>query len=93
MTASALKWRLVALGSLPRATAQAVPDAALRNNGHAVPKNVPPPRFSKPFMEVMALALDGGHVSVRRMANLLDVTVDDLTKVFASHGIEQAVEL
>ena len=93
VTASALKWRLVALGGLSRATAQAVPDAALRNNGHAVPKNVPPARFSKPFMEVMAMALDGGHVSIRRMANLLDVTVDDLTEVFASHGIEQAVEL
>ena len=93
VTASALKWRLVALGGLSRATAQAVPDAALRNNGHAVPNNSPPPRFSKPFMEVMALALNGGHVSVRRMANLLDVTVDDLTEVFASHGIEQAVEL
>ena len=44
-------------------------------------------------MEVMALALDGGHVSVRRMANLLDVTIDDLMDVLASHGIEQAVEL
>ena len=40
VTASALKWRLVALGGLSRATAQAVPDAALRNNGHAVPNNV-----------------------------------------------------
>ena len=93
VTASALKWRLVALGSLSRATAQAVPDAALRNNGVAVPEFVPPPRFSKPFMEVMALALHAGYVSVRRMANLLDVAVDDLSEVFASHEIEQAVEL
>jgi len=93
VTASALKWRLVALGNLSRATAQAVPDAALRNNGHTVPRNSPPPRFSKPFMDVMALALDGGNVSVRRIANLLDVTVDDLTEVFASHGTEQVVEL
>ena len=93
VTASALKWRLVALGGLSRAKAQSVPDAALRNNGHAVPKNVPPPRFSKPFMEVMALSLNGGHVSVRRMANLLDLAVDDLAQVFASHGIEQAVAL
>ena len=93
VTASALKWRLVATGELPRKTAQAVPNAALRNNGRAVPRNSPPPLFSKPFMEVMALAVDGGQVSVRRMANLLDVSIDDLVKVFTSHGIEQAVEL
>ena len=93
VTASALKWRLVALGVLTRATAHSVPDAALRHNGHAVPRNVAPPRFSKPFLDVMALALDGGYVSVRRMANLLDVAVDDLSEVFASHEIEQAVEL
>ena len=93
VTASALKWRLVALGGLSRPKAQSVPDAALRNNGHAVPKSVPPRRFSKPFLEVMALSLNGGHVSVRRMANLLDLAVDDLAQVFASHGIEQAVAL
>lgn len=93
VTASALKWRLVAIGELSPAAARTVPDAALRNNGRAVPSNVPPPRFSKPFMAVMALALNGGHVSVRRMANLLDVTIADLTEVFASHGIEHAVEL
>ena len=93
VTASALKWRLVVLGALSRAAAQSVSDAALRNNGRVVPRNLPPPRFSKPFMEVMALALDGGHVSVRRMANLLDVTIDDLMEVFAAHGIDQAVKL
>ncbi len=93
VTASALKWRLVALDELSPAVARTVPDAALRNNGRAVPENVPPPRFSRPFMEVMGLALDGGHVSVRRMASLLDVAVDDLADVFTSHGIEQAVEL
>ena len=93
VTSSALKWRLVALGELTAATARSVPDEALRNNGRAVAENAPPPPFSGPFMEVMRLALDGGHVSVRRMAGLLDVTVDDLTGLFSSHGIKQPVEL
>ena len=93
VTASALKWRLVAFGDLTQATARSVPDAALRNNGRAVAENAPPPPFSKPFMEVMRLALAGGHVSVRRMADLLDVTVDDLPGLFRAHGIEQPVEL
>ena len=88
VTASALKWRLVAMGELSAATARTVPDAALRNNGRAVAEHTPPPPFSRPFMEVMRLAMDGGHVSVRRMAGLLDVTVDDLPALFRSHGIE-----
>ena len=93
VSASALKWRLAALGGLSRTTAQSVSDAALRNNGHAIPNHLPPPRFSGPFMEVMALALDGGHVSIRRMASLLDATVDDLSETFTSHGIGSKVAL
>ena len=93
VTASALKWRLVALGALSLATARSVPDAALRNNGRTVPENVLLPRFSKQFMEVMGLALDRGHVSIRRMAVLLDTTVEDLAQLFRMHGIEQPVDL
>ena len=93
VTATALKWRLVALDRLSHATARSVPDAALRNNGHPVPKNVAPPQFSKAYMEMMRLALQGGHVSHRRVANLLDLTVEGLAELFSSHGIEQPVEL
>lgn len=93
VTATALKWRLVALGELAPAAARAIPGAALRNNGRAVADTAPPPLFSGPFMEVMRLALTGGQVSVRRMAGLLDVTVDNLPGLFRAHGIEQPVEL
>ena len=41
----------------------------------------------------MRLALQGGHVSNRRTANLLDLTAEDLAELFSSHGIEQPVEL
>ena len=93
VTASALKWRLVALGKLTAANARSVPDAALRNNGRAVAEHAPTPLFSRRFMEVMRLALAGGHVSVRRMASLFDVPIDDLPALFRAHGIEQPVEL
>ena len=93
VTASALKWRLVALDRLKPAVARAVPDAALRNNGRdAVPAVLPPP-FSKPFMEVIALAVDEGRVSARRAGALLDLTVDDLADLFATHGVQSPVEL
>ena len=95
VTATALKWRLVTLGVLKRATARSLPDAALRNNGHGAPRtNVRPPTpFSKPFAEVMSLAIDRGYVSTRRMAGLLGLTVDDLGELFAAHGVGCPVAL
>jgi Zn-dependent peptidase ImmA (M78 family)/DNA-binding XRE family transcriptional regulator len=50
VTATALKWRLVALGRLESAQAKAISDAALRNNGRKVVDDEPPPLFSKQFM-------------------------------------------
>jgi Zn-dependent peptidase ImmA (M78 family)/DNA-binding XRE family transcriptional regulator len=94
VTSSALRWRLVALGALKPATARALPEAALRNNGRAEADDVvAPARFSQPFMDVMGLAIDQGLVSARRMAGLLDVTVEGLAELFASHGFERPVEL
>jgi Zn-dependent peptidase ImmA (M78 family)/transcriptional regulator with XRE-family HTH domain len=93
VTASALKWRLVALNRLKPAVARAVPDAALRNNGRDNVAAAPPPLFSKPFMEVIALAIDAGRVSARRAAGLLDLTVDDLADLFTVHGVQSPIEL
>jgi len=93
VTASALKWRLVALDRLKPAVARTVPDAALRNNGRIADDAALPPPFSKPFMEVIGLAVDEGRVSARRAAALLDLTVDDLADLFATHGVQSPVEL
>lgn len=96
VTASALKWRLVALDWLKPARARAISDAALRNNGHKgreTPKVVPPLLFSKPFMEVIGLAVGEGRISTRRAAGLLDLAVEDLTDLFVAHGVEPPAEL
>jgi Zn-dependent peptidase ImmA (M78 family) len=93
VTASALKWRLVALNRLKPAVARAVPDAALRNNGRDTVAAAAPPLFSKPFMEVIALAIDEGRVSARRAAALLDLTVDDLGDLFTVYGVQSPIEL
>jgi len=87
VTASALKWRLVALDRLKPAAARAVHEAALRNNGRDEAQAVTPPMFSKPFTEVIALAVDQGRISARRAAVLLDQTIDDLIDLFAIHGV------
>jgi Zn-dependent peptidase ImmA (M78 family) len=96
VTASALKWRLVALDWLKPARARAISDAALRNNGHKgreAPKIALPVLFSKPFMEVIGRAIDEGRVSTRRAAGLLDLTVEDLADLFVAHGVEPPAEL
>ena len=93
VTSSALRWRLVALGEMKPAVARSLPEAALRNNGHDVVEEAPPALFSRPFVEVLGLAIDGGHVSLRRVAGLLDLTVEDLAGLFAAHGVAHPVDL
>ena len=88
VTASALKWRLAALGALKPAAARTLPDAALRNNGRgSAVEGILPARFSRPFVEVIGLAIEGGHVSVRRSAALLDLGVEGLADLFAAHRV------
>lgn len=94
VTASALKWRLVALGWLKPAVAKGISDSALRNNGRCAPAAAElPPLFSRPFMDVLARAVNVGRISVRRVASLLDLTVDDLADLFRVHGVEAQVDL
>jgi len=92
VTASALKWRLVAMKRLSALAARAIPDAALRNNGREPAEAAPPPLFSGPFMATLAKALDEGRISVRRAAGLLDLTVEDLADTFAAQGVQPPFE-
>jgi Zn-dependent peptidase ImmA (M78 family)/transcriptional regulator with XRE-family HTH domain len=93
VTATALKWRLVALGRLEPARAKAISDTALRNNGRKVVDDEPPPLFSKQFMEVIALAIKEGQISARKAADVLDLSIDDLADLLTTHGVEAAFEL
>ena len=93
VTATALKWRLVALGRLNAAQANKISDAALRHNGRDISDRKPPPPYSKAFMEVIALAIEEGHMSARKAADLLDMTLDDLAELCATHGVTLAIDL
>ncbi len=92
VTSSAVRWRLVALRELTKGKARAIPEAALRNNRRE-DSSAAPPLFSRPFVEVMAKAIGQGHVSVRRVAALVGVAIEDLEELFAAHGVDQAIEL
>ena len=86
VTSSALRWRLVALGKLKSGQAKAIPESALRNNGHVATLDELPDLFSNLFIDVMGKAIDQGLVSVRRMAELLDTPIEELEALFANHG-------
>ena len=72
VTSSALRRRLVALKKLNQRIARSIPDSARKNNGG---KRFPdqPPLFSRPFLEVLAEAIDQGYISVRRAAGLVEL--------------------
>ena len=93
VTSSALRWRLAALGALTRRRARAVPEGMLLNNGQARPKDSVPALFSRGFAEVLAAGIDGGHISVRRGAELVGLPIEGLEELFEAHGVEQAIEL
>lgn len=94
VTSLALKWRLFNARRLTRGQVIVIDDELLRNNGHEKPqKLVPPPLFSKPFVQVLSKALDEGKISMRRAASILEATIDDFATLFAAHDIEAPYEL
>lgn len=94
VTATALLWRLVSLNLLERAEARAVPADLLRYNGLPMrPAGARSPLFSKRFVEIVARAVDEGRVSVRKIASLLGLAVDDLGNLFTAHGVSAPYDL
>jgi Zn-dependent peptidase ImmA (M78 family)/transcriptional regulator with XRE-family HTH domain len=94
VTSQALRWRLVGMGRLSRAQNETISDNSLRNNGQSKPgRQAPPPLFSKPFVQIVATALDEGKTSMRRIASIIDIAIDDFGELFAAHGVEAPYEL
>jgi Zn-dependent peptidase ImmA (M78 family)/transcriptional regulator with XRE-family HTH domain len=92
VTATALKWRLVALGHMSARAARGVDDRLLRAD-EAKLKVAVAPLFSRRFMEVLARAVDQGRVSARRAADLVGLTLEDLADLFEQHGVKTPFEL
>ncbi|HJW42630.1 MAG TPA: XRE family transcriptional regulator [Rhizomicrobium sp.] len=94
VTASALRWRLVAMGRIGKIIAGRLPEDRLRNNGRAkAVKEALPPLLSKAFVEVIARAIDEGRVAVRRVSYLLGLPMEELGGLFAVHGVEAPFDL
>jgi len=94
VSAVALKWRLVKIGRLDSKTASAVADDTPKNNGQAlVTDQELPLRFGRKFVEVIANAIAKGHLSVRRAAKLLDMSIDELAELCQAYKIAPPFDL
>jgi Zn-dependent peptidase ImmA (M78 family) len=92
VTTTALKWRLVALGHLSAKAARGIDDRLLRSDESKVKVDLPA-LYSRRFMEVLARAINQGRVSARRAADLVSLTLEDLSDLFDQHGVKTPFEL
>ena len=88
VTSSALRWRLVNTGLLPKAAGQSFDEAMLRTNARKPKGSDLPPLFSKPFAQLVVEAVEAGRISVRRVAALLDLSIEEIEEKFAALGVE-----
>ncbi len=81
---SALAWRMVNLGHIPRARAERVLRAGefTKNAGS---KTTAPARMSQRFVRVLAWGIEQGNISVRHAASILAMSIDELGGLFAEH--------
>jgi Zn-dependent peptidase ImmA (M78 family)/DNA-binding XRE family transcriptional regulator len=89
VTAMALKWRLVNLGWLAKGDLELIDDARLTFNGRPVDRQPPPQLFNAGFVARLHTALARGQLTVRRMAEILDLSIDALADLF--RGYEMTV--
>jgi len=88
----AMKWRLVNLGLLKRAGAERINDEDLMLD-HAPsvePQALP---FSQRFVARLHWGLEGGHLTVRKAAQVMGMTIDDLQSLFETHGMPVPFDL
>jgi len=88
----AMKWRLVVLGLLKNAAAQRIDDGLLRMDADANDAALPP-RFSRRFVATLGWGIEQGHLSVRRAADVIGTSVDDLAVLFTEHGLKTPFDL
>ncbi len=90
VSASAYKWRLRNLGLLSRREIDALDDERLTANDRS--RCGAPSLFSRPFVKLIAVALDTGRLSVQRAATILGLSLPDLAALLQSYGHEAYFE-
>lgn len=90
VSGEAMKWRLKCMGYISQAAATRIEPAAVRVEAAG---DSQPPLFSRRFVETIGWGLEMGHISVRRAAEVIGGTIEDLADLFSSHSLKTPFDL
>lgn len=88
VSGEAFYWRLRNLGLLTEGMALDVNHDRLKRNNAQQRGTQPPRLYSESFVRVLHDVLDEGRVSVRKAAELLGNTIEDIEDLFADYGVD-----
>ncbi len=91
VSALALKWRLHGLGWISRADLLDIVDHRLVANGRPARSQPVPRPFGPEFVARLAEGIDRGHLSLRRAAGLLGLTLEQMDELFGEYEIPTSV--
>ncbi len=92
VSAVALKWRVVILGHVSKAAAEALDESRLANNGGLVQDTAPLP-FNRPFVGRVYHAVEDGRLSLRKAVDLLGLGVDAFSRLCGAYNLELSYEV
>lgn len=92
VSAVALKWRLVTLGHVSKAAAEAIGESRLANNGGLVRDTAPVP-FNRPFVGRVYNAVEDGRLSLRKALDLLGLGIDTFSRLCGAYNLELSYEV
>lgn len=92
VSSSALRWRMVGLGLLSKADAEAVDDRRLAANG-GQESAATPLLFGREFISRVHGAVEEGHLSLRRAVQLLGVTAREFSDLCSAYGVALSYEV
>lgn len=87
----ALKWRLVSLNLISFAACKRIDDANLQIDLHQ--ESSIPAKFSNRFVSTLGWGIEQGHLTVRKAAHVVGMTIDDLADLFSEHGLKTPFDL
>ena len=93
VTATALKWRLKNLGWLAKNDLAKINDAKLTFNGRPKDQQPQPGLFNVEFIKRLHTGLAKGQLSVRRAADILDLTIESMADLFHEHKLSVPFDL
>ncbi|MDO9234162.1 MAG: XRE family transcriptional regulator [Methylotenera sp.] len=83
VSGQAMKWRLKSLGYFSHTDASKIDDSALKIELHDEKPNL----LSDAFVQRLGWAIENGEMSVRKVADTLQMTIDDLELLFSSYQL------